>query len=193
VAGSLARRLDIVEARERIVDARRASTVARWNLLPDVTVNAAYAQRGFGTLASDPLAPLVNGWRFWIGSSYALDRSAEGAAIATAALGQRSAERAAADAARRVASEVRQAHRSWRRAAETIAIQQRALDLAERQLRYASLRYERGLAGNFDVVDAENNAFQARAALIAAEADRAVAALTLRRVTGTLDPDELGK
>ncbi|MBI1874550.1 MAG: TolC family protein [Acidobacteria bacterium] len=190
VAAALHARFEVREARERIADARRAMTVARWNLLPDVTLNVGYSRRGLGFAEGDPFARLFNGWRFWVGSSYAVDRATEGAAVASAAISVRGAEQAADDVERRIAAEVRQVQRGWQRAAETIAIQEKALELAERQLLFAQLRYERGLAGNFDVIDAENNAFQARAALIAAQVDRAMAALALRRVTGTLDPNE---
>ncbi|MCC6990666.1 MAG: TolC family protein, partial [Acidobacteria bacterium] len=90
----------------------------------------------------------------------------------------------------RAAADVRRAHRGWARSAETLAIHQRAVGLAEKQLRLAELRYERGLAGNFDVVDAENNLFQAQSALIGAEIERGLAALRLRRAAGALDPRE---
>jgi outer membrane protein TolC len=63
--------------------------------------------------------------------------------------------------------------------------------LAERQLRLAELRYESGVAGNFDVVDAANSLFQANSGLIAAQADRAVLGLMLRRVSGMLDLERL--
>ena len=51
------------------------------------------------------------------------------------------------------------------------------------------LRYQRGLAGNFDVVDAESNYVIARSALVSLLTSYAVARLELRRATGTLAVD----
>jgi len=62
------------------------------------------------------------------------------------------------------------------------------MNLAQQQLQIAQLRYERGLAGNFDVVDAEAGMLQSQSALIGAQVDRAMAGLTLKRATGTLHP-----
>jgi outer membrane protein len=190
VRRALDSRVDLQEARDRIDDARRAQSVARWNLLPPISFDAQYTRRGIGGgPASTPYASLFNGWRFGVSSSYALDRTDETAAAATAAVTVRAAERNAEDFERRVADEVRRAYRAWRRTLTTVAIQSKAVDLAERQVQLAQIRYERGVAGNFDVIDAENNLFQAQTGMIGAQVERALAGLTLRRVSGAIDPD----
>jgi outer membrane protein TolC len=187
-AASLDARLDVVEARSRVDDARRAARVARWDLLPPVALDVSYASRRLG--ATSGLGMLGNGWHVGLSASYSLDRAAERATAASSSIAERSARREAGDVAERAVADVRRAHRAWSRSAETLAIHQRAADLAGKQLRLAELRYERGLAGNFDVVDAENNLFQAQSALIGAEIERGLSALRLRRAAGTLDPRE---
>lgn len=182
-------RLEVRESRDRIGDARRTESVARWNLLPPVNLDVSYTKRGVGSSAAYGFNQMLNGWHAGISTSYALDRSDERAAAATAAVSVRAAERDAQDTERRVADEVRRAYRGWTRTLTTVAIQTKAVALCERQLRLAQLRYERGIAGNFDVVDAENNLFQAQSGLIGAQVERALAGLTLRRVSGRLDPD----
>lgn len=189
VQTAIASRLEVREARDRISDAKRSETVARWNLLPPVNLDVAYARVGLGSAAFYTVNPLLNGWRFGISTSYGLDRSDETAIAATANVVVRAAERDARDTERRVADEVRHGYRAWVRTAATLEIQSKAVALAERQLRLAQLRYERGVAGNFDVIDAANNLLQAQSGLIGAEVDRALAGLTLRRVAGTLDPE----
>jgi outer membrane protein len=191
VAAALASRLDVQEARDRIIDANRNETIARWNLLPPLTVDAAYTRRGLGRGASDLWAPLFNGWRFGISSSYGMDRSDERASAAAASVATRAAERDRDNTLRRVTDEVRRAYRAWVRASVTVEIQRKTVVLAERQLRLAELRYQTGVAGNFDVVDAGNSLFLAHSGLIAAQAERAVLGLTLRRVSGMLDPERL--
>lgn len=122
-------------------------------------------------------------------STYALDRSDESANAAAAAVSRRGAEQDAADAARRVTEEVRRAYRAWTRTATMLDIQMKAVALADRQLRLAQIRYEHGIAGNFDVVDAEANVFQVQSGLIDAQIERGLAGLRLRRVSGRIDPE----
>jgi outer membrane protein TolC len=190
VNSALASRLDLQEARDRIADANRNENIARWNLLPPLAVDAAYTRRGLGPRASDLWAPL-NGWRFGVSSSYGIDRSDERASAAAASVATRAAERERDNTMRRVTDEIRRAYRASARASATVDIQRRTVMLAERQLRLAELRYESGVAGNFDVVDAENSLFQANSGLITAQADRAVLGLMLRRVSGMLDLERL--
>mgnify|MGYP003693588819 CR=1 FL=1 len=53
----------------------------------------------------------------------------------------------------------------------------------------ATLRYQRGLASNFDVVDAEGSLVLARSALVSLLTRYQVARIELMRVTGALDVD----
>ncbi len=186
---ALVQRVDVQEAHDRINDARLNESVARWNLLPPVTLDVSYTKRGIGGSGAEIFGELFNGWRVGVTTSYPLNRADQSAAAATAALAARAAERDSIDAERRVTDEVRQAYRAWMRTASTIEIQAKSVGLAEQQLRLAQLRYERGVAGNFDVVDAETNLFQAQSSLVAAQVERALAGLSLRDAVGTLDPE----
>jgi outer membrane protein len=188
IAAAVARRPDVREARERIGDARRSEKVARWNLLPPVNLDLGYTQRGLGP-GESIYGQWLNGWRFGLSSSYAIDRSDETASAATAAVSVRAAERDARDIERKAADEIRRAYRAQDRTAAMLAIQIKAVELATRQLRLAQLRYESGIAGNFDVIDADNNLMAAGAARIAADIDQSLAALGLRRAMGVLDPE----
>jgi len=188
---AIATRPDIAESRASLDDARRNQTVARWNLLPELNLNMSYARRGLGSFQPALLNDLLGGWRFGVSSSYSLDRSAQTASAATAGIELLAAERNVVETERRLATEVRRAHRAWARTTESIAIQQKAVDLADKQRRLAQLRYERGIASNFDVIDAEQHVSQAHASLIAAQVDRQLAGLRLLRTLGTLSPEEL--
>ena len=86
-----------------------------------------------------------------------------------------------------IANEVRAAARNVERVGKSIVLQERNIDFAEKQLRLANLRYQRGLASNFDIIDAENNLIQARSNYVSLLADHHVSLIELKRVTGTLD------
>ena len=188
IDAAVARRPDVREARERIGDARRQEKVVRWNVLPPVNLELGYTQRGLGP-GENIYGQWMNGWRFGLSSNYAIDRSDEAASAAAAAVSVRAAERDARDTERKAADEIRRAYRAQDRAAATLAIQLKAVDMALRQLRLAKLRYESGIAGNLDVIDAENNLMAAGTARITAEIDQALAALAVSRATGILDPE----
>ncbi|MCC7416373.1 MAG: TolC family protein [Acidobacteria bacterium] len=189
VALALEARIDLREARDRIGDAERNLSVSRWNLLPQVSLSASYTERGLGPSSIPGLAELLNGWRVGIATNYALDRSEQIAAAGSAAVSLAAAERGAGDARRRVETDVRRAYRGWMRSRETIDIQRKTVELAERQVRLAQLRFERGLSTSLDVVDAEDSLYQAQSALIDAELGRALALLALERAAGTLEPE----
>lgn len=186
VAGALASRLDLHEMRDRVQDARRAASVAKWNLVPDITVEATYAAPVGDRVLFDGFRP---GWSVRLGTTYALDAAASRATIAAAEIGTRAAERRLDDFAQIVEADVRRSARAVERAAAAITIHEKALALAGQQLALAQMRYERGLAGNFDVIDAESNLFQAETSLIAAQVDRALARLQLEKAAGRLDPE----
>lgn len=183
-----ATRADVQEARDRIADARRGAAIARWSLLPPLTLAVSYTRWGLGRGLPDPFARAASGLRVTLTTDYALDRANERAAVAAADLTVAAATRSAEEVERRVAADVRAAWRAWLQAGTAIAIQRKMLDVSDRQMRLARLRYERGLDGNLDVVDAETNLFHARTALVTAEIERALAALALRRAVGVLDP-----
>jgi outer membrane protein TolC len=98
-----------------------------------------------------------------------------------------------ADLRERVAADVRRAHRAILRAEKSIDIQTQAVEVSETQLELAQLRYERGLADNFDVVDAESNLFNAQSALVSARVDRAIAGLALELSMGRLSPGKYSR
>ena len=188
VSTAMTHRIDVREARDRVADANRSASVAKWSLLPRLDFTAGYSQRNIGSPFARNLDDLYGGFRIGLTSSYSLDRSGEVANFDTAALSVRAEERALVDLNQRVAAEVRHAYRAMRRAEVTTGIQAQALDMSEQQLRLAQLRYERGLAGNFDVVDAESNLFESQSSLISARVDHALAGLALELAMGLLEP-----
>ena len=188
-ASAVERRIDVQDARERVHDAARGEAVARWASLPDVRFTASYTRRGLAG-GPDIFNAWLGGWRAGVSTSYGLQRAAASAASAAASVSMRAAEREVFDREQAAAAGVRAAHRAVTRAAAAIDIQRKAVDVAERQARLASLRYERGLADNVDVIDAEMNVTLTRAAFIGARVDLALARLALQRAAGVLDPDE---
>ena len=70
---------------------------------------------------------------------------------------------------------------------KSLELQKKGVEVAEQQRRLATLRYQRGLASNFDVVDAEGSLVLARSAFVSLLTSYQIARIELLRVTGDLD------
>ena len=186
---ALKNRIEVREERDRISDARRGMAVSRQNLLPELNLNLRYQKRGVGTNLRDSLNFQDSAVSLFFSTSYALDRSSERASFARSQIDLNARRRSLRLMEYSVANEVRAAARNVARIGKSILLQERNIDFAEKQLRLATLRYQRGLASNFDIIDAENNLIQARSNYVSLLADHLVSQIELKRVTGTLDLD----
>jgi len=188
VARAQQARLDLAEARDGVDDAERTASLAKQNLLPQLDLKLGLQQIGFGTTWGSAWKSGITDRRFTFGivSSYPLERSADVANRATANLRVASSRRALHQQQLDAEAEVRSAVRQIQRLAKSIELQRKAVDIAEQQRQLATLRYQRGLASNFDVVDAEGNLVVARSALVGLLTNHRLARYELLRVTGDL-------
>jgi outer membrane protein TolC len=187
VARALESRLEIKEARDQIHDAERAAALARQNLLPQLDLNLGVSQIGLGPGYGDSLRTADTRVSFLLSTSYPVERSSEKAARTIAELDVASRRRAAAQRELDVAGEVRAAARALERIQKSIELQRKGVEFAGQQHRLATLRYQRGLASNFDVVDAEGSLLSSRTALVGLLTDYQVARVQLSKAVGTLD------
>jgi outer membrane protein TolC len=187
LARALDTRLELKEARDQVADADRAARLARQNLLPQLDFNVDFAQAGVAPTYSDSLRAGRGRVDVFLSTSYPLERSADQANRAIAEVDLAARRRALAQRELDVAGEVRAAVRNLDRIRKSAELQRKGVDFADQQVRLATLRYQRGLASNFDVVDAEGNLLSSRTALVGLLADYQVARINLFRAVGTLD------
>ena len=184
---ALENRLDLVETREEVGDARRAASLARQNLLPQLDLNVGVTQFGNGTTFGNAISSADRRVSVYLSTSYPLERSTEATSKAVAELDLSSRERTLRQRQLDVEAEVRTAVRELERIRKSIELQKKGVQVAEQQRRLATLRYQRGLASNFDVVDAEGSLVVARSALVGLLTSYQVARIDLMRITGTLN------
>jgi outer membrane protein len=189
-ARALENRLDLLENKDQVDDARRAASLARQNLLPQLDLGVAFTQVGSGPGFGSALRAGDSRVNVFLSTSYPIERSAEATNRAVAQLEVTSRRRFLHQRELEVQAEVRSAVRDLDRIRKSLELQRKAVEVAEQQRRLATLRYQRGLAPNFDVVDAEGSLVLARSALVNLLASYQVARVELRRVTGELDPGE---
>jgi outer membrane protein TolC len=187
VPRALANRVELEEIRDQVTDARRTATLTRQALLPQLDLNLALTRGGLGNSFGDSFRAADRGFSFFLTTSYPLSRGTAVAAKTTAEIELQGRLRAVDQRRLEVESEVRSAVREMDRIRKSVELQGKAVEVAEQQLRLATLRYERGLASNFDVVDAEGRLIESRTALVGLRTSYQVARIELLRVTGTLD------
>ena len=187
VARALATRLDLKETREQVKDAERSLALSRQSLLPQLDLGLSLTKTGFGPSFGSALDVADGRVSLFLSTSYPLERSSDKANKAIAELELASRKRSLARRELEIEAEVRSAIRSLERIRKSIELQKKSVLVSEQQLRLATLRYQRGLASNFDVVDAEGNLVSVRSALVGLLTDYQVARVDLLRVVGTLD------
>ena len=180
-------RLELRETRDQLADAKRAAALARQNLLPQIDLGVGVTRIGFGPTYSDAYKLADTRVSLFVTSSYPLERSNERAAQAVAALEVDARERLVKQREMEIESEVRAALRELERIRKSVELQRQGVEIAAQQRRLAVLRYQRGLASNFDVVDAESSLVLARSSLVGLLTSYNVARLDLKRVVGSLD------
>ena len=187
VARGQAARIDLAESRDEVDDARRTASLARQNLLPQLDLNFSMTQLGLGTTYGSAWQSANRQFNLFLSSSYPLERTAQSANRAEAELNLVGRQRTLRQQQLQIELEVRSAAREMQRLLKSIELQRKAVDIAEQQRQLATLRYQRGLASNFDVVDAEGSLVVARSALVGLLTSHRLARYELLRATGSLD------
>jgi outer membrane protein TolC len=184
---ALQQRIEMREESDRIRDAERALAVSKQNLLPQLDFNLRYDRRGLGNSFASSFDFVDNAFNVFLSTTYPLDRSSENASFAMGQIDLAARRRQMRLVEYNIANEVRAAARNLERIGKSIVLQERNTEFAEKQMRLATLRYQRGLASNFDIIDAENNLIQARSNYVSLLSDYHVAQIELKRVVGSLD------
>jgi outer membrane protein len=180
-------RVDLAESLDQVADAERKLAVSRNRLLPQVDVNMSFIRTGYGNDFTNSWESGEYDFRLYFTAAYPLDRSSDSAARANAELELAARQRLLTQKRFEIEGDVRSAVRDLQRIQKSVDLQRKNVEFADQQHRLATLRYERGLASNFDVVDAEGNLFSARTTLVGLLADYQVARAKLQRATGDLD------
>ncbi len=186
-------RLDLVNYRDAIDDARRGVNVAENRLLPDLNVRgnvvwdtnpAKLDQWDYNTDRAT--------WRAGMDLNLPVDRVKERNDYRAALIELRRAQRRYDLASDTVRLEVRRSRRDMERAMTSLSIQQQSIELAQQQREAADFRFRQGLISNREIMDAEN-------ALLGARDNFAAAMSTLRKAilgfyldTGMIRVDDAG-
>jgi outer membrane protein len=184
---ALANRLELIESRDQVGDAQRSASLAKQNLFPQLDLNVGFTKAGFGPTFSDAFRAADGRLDVFFSTSYPLERSSDRASRAIAEIEVQARSRGLRQRQIEIEAEVRAAVRELERIRKSVDLQRKAVEIAQQQRRLATLRYQRGLASNFDVVDAEGSLVLARSALVGLLTSHQVARVELLRAVGSLD------
>jgi len=183
---ALAERVELAQARDSMAEAERRSRVARHNTQPDLDLALSYSQ--FGTSGA-------------FGTSTELDQNAVTLSLVTTSDIARTAEFAQYEQSRlavggaarniefqrdQVVRQVRSALRDLDRSKKRINLQREQIAQAEGQLALARVKFNHGLASNFDVIEAESQLRAGQTELVSAVIDHILGTYRLRARLGTL-------
>ncbi len=185
---ALENRLELQSARDAVTQAAGAALVARNQLRPQIDVGVALTRRE----TAETLADSFGLDRFELttlaGVSLPFDRTVEEVGQQNALIALDERRRDLEDVRLRVSQEARQAVRRQTQLLRSLELADASVDFAQREVELATLRYQRGLSNNLDVVNAEANVMSARSRRIGLLASLAAARLQLRATLGSLDP-----
>ncbi len=187
-------RLDLLNTRDRIDDARRGVLVAKNNLLPQIDL------RGGATLDTDPehlnttgFNTDRTGWFAGVDVEIPLNRQLERNDYRSSLIRLRRTERQYDEAKDTVRLEVRRAIRRLAQTKASIEIQAQNIPINEFRAAMARTKYDLGeLNSNRDVVEAEDDLRSARNDFAEAQSQFRRAVVEFLRDTGTLRVEDNG-
>lgn len=185
---ALQNRQEMESAREALAEAERSVSFGRNQLLPQFDVKVGLTRQETAESFSDSFG--FNNYHLtsYFSASVPVDRTPQQTDYHNYLIERDRRQRAIAATERRIAEEARRAVRRQERLLRSLEVAESRLQFAEQELEVARLRFQRGLANNLDVVNAEENVLSAHSRQIGILAELAVARLELRAALGVLDP-----
>jgi len=192
VAASLRNRVELEQAADRVEEAERQSRVAKHNTLPDLDLVVDYSRFGLGDSLGQSTSQGVETWGIGLRSRTDAARTVERAAYGQSLVATRSARRSNDLQRDQVVRQVKRELRNLDRSEQRILIQRDKREQAKRQLALARVKFQHGLATNFDLIDAETELRRAQVSLVSTRIDYVLGTYRLRGAMGTLlrEPDE---
>jgi outer membrane protein TolC len=176
----------------RVEDASRRLRIARNDLLPTLDSNFNYSISNFGGLNNSPgVQDNAKTWSGTLTLSYPLPITSTKINIEQQAVQLRREDRSLVEKKESITRDVKNDLRNVVRLQEQIPIVKGQTESAEKKLKIANFRFDRGLADNFDIVDAENNLILAKQTITKSIADYLVAKYQLKRDMGVLKEEDL--
>lgn len=182
VETALQHRVELKQVDDDIEEAKRASRLSKNNLLPQLDLVSSYTRSG-----SDGVTELPEeAWSVSLVSTTDWSRTAEKAAYQQTLLTVKRVRLNRSARVDTIKREVRQLYDALQKAQGRMQIRNDQIDQAGGKLALAKIKFNHGMADNFDLIEAETELQEARTNLLAAQVEYIVGVYRLRAALGTL-------
>jgi len=189
---SISERVEIIQIKDLIAYMELQAKAAKHNILPDIDLTLQYSSKGSDSGLKESLNRNKGSVEIGLASSGNMSRTREKAAYERSRIAIQSASRLLGLKQDEIKREVKISLRNIYRARENIAIQREQIIQAKGKLELAKVKFSRGLAGNFDLIEAETELRSAEINLISAVIQYIEGQYRLKAAMGTLI-DKQGK
>ena len=183
---AMTNRVELEQAHDNFEESQRFSRIAKHRTLPSLDLVFGYSQVGVNENLLNDFGLDDHVWNVNLVTSTDFARTAEKAAYEQSLLGIRSAKRSLELQRDDIARQVKRDFRNLRRAQKQITIQEEQIVNSEKQMRLAKIKFDNGLANNFDLVEAEADLRQAETKLVSSVVNYIVGTYQIRQSLGTL-------
>jgi outer membrane protein TolC len=186
VAIALENRVELVQAKDTLAESRRRSRLAEYDIQPDLDLSLSYARFDTASDFSRSLEFGQDSISVNLLTTSDMARTAERARYQQSLLNVSAAARNLELERDQVIRDVRGALRELQREEKRITLQEDQIRQAQGKLELAQVKFNRGLANNFDVIEAEAELRTAESNLVSAVSTYIVGTYGLRAALGTL-------
>ncbi len=186
VQTALANRIELEQIRDALAEARRLSDRAGSDTLPELDIRFSLSQAGEPSSHFPGSTPDQTTWSVSLGSTTDFRRTAQKALYEESVISVGQAARRHRIAKDEIAAQVKREIRSLERLDKAITNQEEQIHQARGQLELARVKFEHGMADNFDLIDAEIALRRSQTQLVSAVIEYIVGQYRLRAVIGML-------
>jgi outer membrane protein TolC len=183
---ALQHRVELKQADDDIAEAQRISRVSKNNLYPQLDLVSQYTRLGGDDGFEGITRRSEDSWSISLISTTDWSRTVEKAAHQQSLLSLKRIKLNRRTRMDTIQREVRQFYEALIKSQERIVIRNSQIDQARGKLALAKIKFELGMADNFNLIEAETELQEARTNLLAARIDYIVGMYRLRAAVGTL-------
>lgn len=187
ISTALHNRIELDQVEDQFMETKRLQRIAKKNLWPELNLVVDYTNYGRDEVFSNSwTSRRESKWGIGFTTNANIERFNETAAYEQSIIAVDDAGINVAQTNDNIVIEVKRTLRTLSRAEEKIGVQEAQILNARSEYHLARLKFEHGLANNFDLIQAEKNLISAQTALINAIIEHKITEFKLLAALGTL-------
>ncbi len=184
---ALKNRIEIDQVYDSFRESIRLSKISKDNLWPELNIVFTYSDSGIVRYLFDTdRYKRDNTWNIGFTTSTDINKQADQLAYDQALVAVSASRRTIDQIEANIAMEVKRVLRVLERSVKRIELQETQIDNALGELKLAQLKFDRGFADNFNVIQAERNLISARTSLLSAIVEHILGQYQLLQTLGLL-------